>query len=52
MSAQAATLREEAGKFRLDAGHGKERTTEIPLSNGRPGEDAPALGAIPRRGKH
>ncbi len=52
MSAQAATLREEVGKFKLDAGHGNERTREVPLPNGRAGEGAPALEVIAGRGKY
>ncbi len=52
MSAQAATLREEVGKFRLDAGYANDHTTEISLVKGLTGGNSTARTAHTGFGKY
>jgi methyl-accepting chemotaxis protein len=52
MSAQAATLREEVGKFKLKNKSGEDAGTVISLVKGLPGADLPAAGGASAMGKY
>jgi methyl-accepting chemotaxis protein len=52
MSAQAATLREEVGKFKLKNKSGKDAGTVISLVKDLPGADLPAAGGVSAMGKY
>jgi methyl-accepting chemotaxis protein len=52
MSAQAATLREEVGKFKLKNKSGKDAGTVISLVKGSPDTDLPAAGGASAMGKY